>query len=84
MLVSRTSSLLWTKGLIQLKPGEDQTSWCLDHSCVTGPGVPWSTHGVFTHLDVLPKQVGVEAEPVSGDVESTLQQDVPQQRTGVN
>lgn len=38
----------------------------------------------FSHLDIFTKQVGVETEPVPGDVESSLQQDVSLQRTRIH
>lgn len=40
--------------------------------------------GGLTHFDVFAEKVGVETQPVPGDVESPLQQDVPQQRTGIH
>lgn len=36
------------------------------------------------HLDIFTEQVCIEAQPVPGDVESSLQQDVSQQCTGIN
>lgn len=36
------------------------------------------------YLDVLPKKVRVEAEPVGGDVKPSLDEDVPLESTGAN
>lgn len=36
------------------------------------------------YLDVLAEEVGVETQPVSGDVEAALQKDVSEKSTGVN
>lgn len=36
-----------------------------------------------TNLDVFPEQVGIETQPVSGDVKSSLEQDIPQKSTGI-
>lgn len=37
-----------------------------------------------SYLDILAKEVGIETEPVSGDVESALQKDVSEKSTGVH
>lgn len=44
----------------------------------------WQSVSWSAHFDVFAEQVGVETQPVPGDVESPLQQDVPQQRTGIH
>lgn len=36
------------------------------------------------NLNVLAEQVGVETDPVARDIESSLQQDVPQESTRVH
>lgn len=41
------------------------------------------TGDVIAHLDVFAEQVGVETQPVPGDVESPLQQDVSEQSAGI-
>lgn len=41
------------------------------------------TGDVIAHLDVFAEQVGVETQPVPGDVEPPLQQDVSEQSAGV-
>lgn len=46
----------------------------------TGGGLRWALH----YLNVLPEEVGVEAEPVGGDVKPPLDEDVPLQRAGAD
>lgn len=36
------------------------------------------------HLDVLAEEVGIETQPVSGNVEAALQEDVSEQSAGVH
>lgn len=55
--------------------------WALwDGAVDMGEGPRWAPH----YLNVLPKEVGVEAEPVGGDVKPSLDEDVPLQRTGAD
>lgn len=37
-----------------------------------------------SHLDVFAKEVGTETQPVSGDVEAALEEDVSEESTGVH
>lgn len=51
-----------------------------------GPGPHW-VMAAFTacyYLDVLAKEAGMEAEPVGGDVEPTLEKEVPLEGTGTH
>lgn len=39
---------------------------------------------IHSYLDVLAEEVGIETQPVSGNVEPALQKDISEQSTGVH
>lgn len=51
-----------------------------------GQGSHWTMAALTTHyyLDILAKEVGMEAEPVGGDIEPALEKEVPLEGTGAH
>lgn len=58
-------------------------SWPIGYWKGSSFSTTWS-HVGRPYLDVLAEEVGVETQPVSGDVEAALQEDVSEKSTGVH